>query len=277
MKSSILKYSRVSFLIIPFILMSIKSFAQTEFKIIQLTDPQFGFFEENKSFEKETKIYTEAIKQVNKLKPDLVIITGDFVNNSKDTCQIKEFKRITALIDKDTPIYYSPGNHDLGQSPTKKDFEFYFKNYGKGTDRFSFKHKNTAFIGINSVILKSDKNTKEEKKQYRWLKRQLRRFKKSDNVIIFTHYPFFINDFNEEETYSNQSKEIRTKYFQLFEKYGVDAVFAGHLHDNAEASYRGISMITTNAVGRPLGKYMPGMRIISIQNKEIYSEYITLN
>lgn len=245
--------------------------------IIQVTDPQFGFFAENNSFEKETELYTEAVRQINELKPDFVVITGDFVNNSKDILQIDEFKRITSLIDKSIPVYLSPGNHDLGQSPSKDDFEFYYSNYGKENDRFSFKHNNSAFIGFNSVIIKSEKNNKDEKKQFRWLKKQLQRAKKSDNIVLFTHYPFFIHDFNEKVTYSNQSMEVRNKYFRLFEKYGVDAIFAGHLHNNAEASHNGISMITTNAAGRPLGEAKPGIRIISINNNGVFSDYKTLN
>lgn len=239
--------------------------------IIQLTDPQFGFFAENKNFEKETELYSEAVRQINELKPAFVVITGDFVNNSKNISQIEEFKRITALIDKNIPVFFSPGNHDLGQSPTKEDFRFYFKNYGKGTDCFAFKYKGSAFIGINSVIIKSDKNHKDEKRQFKWLKRQLRKVKNSDNIIIFTHYPFFINDINEKETYSNQSIKVRYKYFDLFKEYGVDVVFAGHLHNSAEASYNGISMITTNSAGRPLGEARPGFRIISF-GKDSFSE-----
>lgn len=54
---------------------------------------------------------------------------------------------------------------------------------------------------------------------------------------MFTHYPFFINDFNEKDNYSNQTIEVRNKYFELFDKFGVDAIFSGHLHNNAEASH----------------------------------------
>ncbi len=253
------------------------SFAQSDSTVIvQITDTQFGFFENNTGFEKETELYTKAVRRINELKPDFVVITGDFVNDSKNILQIGEFKRITSLIHQNVPVYLSPGNHDLGQSPTKNDFNFYFSNYGRGTDRFSFKHKNLAFIGINSVIVKSNKNKKEEKKQFRWLRNQLRKAKKSGSIVLFTHYPFFLYDFNEKESYSNQSVEVRDRYFQLFERYGVDAIFAGHLHNNAEASHNGISMITTNAVGKPLGNAEPGMRIITITSEGIKSRYISI-
>jgi hypothetical protein len=56
----------------------------------------------------------------------------------------------------------------------------------------------------------------------------------------------------------------------------VDAIFAGHLHNNAKASHNGISMITTNAVGKPLGNAEPGMRIITITSEGIKSRYISI-
>ncbi|MDD4777269.1 MAG: metallophosphoesterase [Fermentimonas sp.] len=258
-------------------LQSFSSVAQNKtINIVQITDPQFGFFDENKSFDKETALFTKAIKQVNELKPDFVVITGDFVNNSKDINQIEEFKRITKELDKDIPLYLSPGNHDLGQNPTNQDFEFYFSHYGKDNDKFAFEYNDSYFIGLNSVIIKSETNKKKEKKQFRWLKRKLRKAKSSDAIIVFTHYPFFINDFDEKESYSNQSKKSRLKYFNLFKKYGVDGIFAGHLHNNAEASLNGIKMITTNAAGRPLGKAEPGYRLIEVNNGTINSKFISI-
>ena len=44
---------------------------------IQLTDPQFGMFDCNVSFEKETILYEKAVAKINSLNPDFVVITGD--------------------------------------------------------------------------------------------------------------------------------------------------------------------------------------------------------
>ena len=103
---------------------------------IQITDPQFGMFENNAAFKKETILYENAVDKVNNLKPDFVVITGDFVHNSGSPEQIAEFKRITALIDPKIPVFYTPGNHDVGQIPDEESLQNYRKNYGG--DRFSF-------------------------------------------------------------------------------------------------------------------------------------------
>ena len=102
------------------------------------------------------------LRQINQIKPDLVVITGDFVNNGRDTLQINEFKRITACIEKSIPVYLSPGNHDLVLNPSKEDIEWYNSVHRKGSDRFSYRHKNAHFIGFNSVIIKSDESRKVE-------------------------------------------------------------------------------------------------------------------
>ena len=88
--------------------------------------------------------------------------------------------------------------------------------------------------------------------------------KRAEHIVLFTHYPFFINVFDEPETYSNIAVETRNKYLALFKEYNVDAVFAGHLHNNASAKYGEMDMITTSAVGKPLAKAPSGLRIVKV-------------
>ncbi len=99
------------------ILFSLGISAQTPFYFIQLTDPQFGMIDKNASFDKETALMEKAVKQINKLNPGFVVVTGDLVNDGNNADQIKEFKRILASLRKDIPVYLTPGNHDVGQHP----------------------------------------------------------------------------------------------------------------------------------------------------------------
>lgn len=66
--------------------MSCKSSKQASF--IQMTDIQFGFFNENKDIEKEKRNFEKAIAAANKLKPNFVIVTGDLINIPGDSAQI---------------------------------------------------------------------------------------------------------------------------------------------------------------------------------------------
>lgn len=48
---------------------------------IQMSDPQFGMFTKNASFEHETVKLEFAIANANRLKPAFVVITGDLIND----------------------------------------------------------------------------------------------------------------------------------------------------------------------------------------------------
>jgi len=243
--------------------------AQKYFQFVQLTDPQMGMISKNQNCDAENKLFQQAVNEVNKLKPDFVVITGDFVNNRTDSNQIKSFQKIKAMIDKRIPVYLIPGNHDVGQKPTDETMSFYFKNYE--TDRFSLTHKGYKFIGINSGLINS--GLEQENAQLEWLKKELKGKKPK---IIFTHHPFFIADINEKDKYENIPFAKRMEYMELFKAHGVRKIFAGHYHNNALATYENIEMITTSAVGKPLGKAKSGFRIVSVSKNSIEHKYVEL-
>jgi serine/threonine-protein phosphatase CPPED1 len=251
-----------------------EKYSATPFFFIQVTDPQFGMYDSDKGFTKETELYEKAVVKINRLHPEFVVITGDLVNNKDDKSQIAEFKRITAEIDHSIPVWYSPGNHDIGQSPSQNDIDNFISNYGY--DRFSFSHKNCLFIGLNSCIIKSGTPGLEQV-QFDWLRKELSKAGNANHIILFSHYPFFMNVYDEPEEYSNIPLATRNRYLGLFKEYKVDAVFAGHLHRNLTASYGQMQMITTSAVGKPLDKTPSGFRIIKVYADKVESVYYPLD
>lgn len=246
---------------------------QAPWFFVQLSDPQFGMFEKNKGFGKETMLYEVAVAKINKLKPDFVVITGDFVQDQNSEEQIEEFKWITNKIDKDIPVYLSPGNHDVGKVPDKQSLKKYRKNYGK--DRFSFNNKRATLIGFNTSLIKG-KLVDEERKQLSWLKKQLKKNQNSEHIILFCHYPFFDKNVDEATAYGNINLESRKEYLDLFEANKVDAVFCGHRHRNNLKTYGSVQLVTTSALGKPLGKDPSGLRIVKVLNDRIEHEYYGL-
>lgn len=239
------------------------------FTFVQLTDMQMGMISNNQNCEAEDHLYNLAVNEINKLRPDFVIITGDFVNNRTDSNQIKSFLKIKALINKRIPVYLIPGNHDVGQKPNDETLKFYFKHYE--ADKFSFIYKRFKFIGLNSNLINS--GIEQENIQLEWLKTKL---KGNKPIIIFSHHPFFITDIHEKDSYSNIPLAKRMEYMQLFKKHGVKFVFAGHYHNNSVAQYEGMQMITTSAVGKPLGKAKSGFRVVRVYKDSINHQYIEL-
>jgi hypothetical protein len=53
-------------------------------------------------------------------------------------------------------------------------------------------------------------------------------------------------------------------------------VYSGHYNNNSLATYEKIQLVTTSAVGKPLGTAPSGMRIVKIYSNRIEHEYFGL-
>jgi 3',5'-cyclic AMP phosphodiesterase CpdA len=253
-------------------------FNKSSFYFIQMSDPQFGMFDDNKSFEKETIHFTRAIQEANRLKPAFVVVTGDLVNRAGDTAQIAEYKRIAHQLDKNIPLYNVPGNHDVGNTPTPENIAFYRKNFGP--DYYSFTYKSMLGIVLNSVYLHSPENVPAEAlEQEKWLLKTLQEAKSKHfgNIIVFLHHPFFLKQQNEADEYFNIPQVTRKKYMDLFKANGIQHIFAGHYHRSAFGSDGDIEMVTTGPVGKPLGKDSSGFRIIHVDGSKVTHQYVSLD
>ena len=243
------------------------------FFFLQLSDPQFGFIDNNKSISAETEAMNKAVTAINQLKPPFVVITGDFVNNSKSKEQIAAYKSMIAQIDSSVKVYMIPGNHDIGKV-SRASIDNYKKNYGE--THFSFRYGDCAFIGIDSNITKEEDKEREEV-QFKWLEQELQKTKDARFKFVFTHCSVFLKRMDEPVNYSNFSLPMREKYVRLFQKYGVNAIFAGHLHNNAYGKVGNMEMITIGPVGKVLGTGYQGMNLVKVYPDRFISEFIALN
>lgn len=243
------------------------------FFFLQLSDPQFGFMDNNKSISAETEAMNKAVTAINQLKPPFVVITGDFVNNSKSKEQIAAYKSMIAQIDSSVKVYMIPGNHDIGKV-SRASIDNYKKNYGE--THFSFRYGDCAFIGIDSNIIKEEDKEREEV-QFKWLEQELQKTKDARFKFVFTHCSVFLKRMDEPVNYSNFSLPMREKYVRLFQKYGVNAIFAGHLHNNAYGKVGNMEMITIGPVGKVLGTGYQGMNLVKVYPDRFISEFIVLN
>lgn len=243
------------------------------FFFLQLSDPQFGFMDNNKSISAETEAMNKAVTAINQLKPPFVVITGDFVNNSKSKEQIAAYKSMIAQIDSSVKVYMIPGNHDIGKV-SRASIDNYKKNYGE--THFSFRYGDCTFIGIDSNIIKEEDKEREEV-QFKWLEQELQKTKDARFKFVFTHCSVFLKRMDEPVNYSNFSLPMREKYVRLFQKYGVNAIFAGHLHNNAYGKVGNMEMITIGPVGKVLGTGYQGMNLVKVYPDRFISEFIALN
>jgi predicted MPP superfamily phosphohydrolase len=241
---------------------------------IQMSDPQFGMFTENKSFEHETANFEFAIASANRLKPAFVIITGDLINASTDSAQAAEYKRISGKLDPNIKLFSVPGNHDVTNEPTKETLQRYRER--NGPDYYSFRTGDIAGIVLNSNLEKGTKNVPDEAaKMEAWFKTELEKAKASGakHIVVFQHIPFFKKEAGEAEVYDNVPVDVRERYLKLMKDYGVKWIFAGHLHYNLEAQDAGIQIVATGPVGKPLGKGKSGFRIVSVTPDAIKHQF----
>lgn len=261
-------------------LVSLGGFAQKSqpFFFIQMTDTQFGFFNENKSFEKERENFEKAIAAANRLHPAFVIITGDLINKPADSAQLREYKRIVALLDPSIPIYHVAGNHDVTNDPKESDIAYYRKELGK--DYYVIRHGGMRGLVLNSLYFKSPAGVeKEAAAQEKWLNKQLKKARRSSAapLLVFQHHSWFLTDPNEKDEYFNIPAATRNKYMELFRKYGVSHIFAGHYHRNAFGKSGEMEMVTTGPVGKPLGKDPSGFRIVKVSGNKVSHQYYELD
>ena len=192
--------------------------SQRMFTFVQMTDPQIGFRDKSPGYVHTDSLFAEAVDDVNFLgnqgrktsskskdfilaymnndnkvnnikfsKPAFVIITGDLVNDQRDALQDSIYRANRAKID--VPVYEIPGNHDI-RPWTPENHSNYLAL--RGYDRFSFRYRGCAFIGIDSncIVDSSDEDrggdvkispsdkaaaAQAEAEQLEWLKEELRK------------------------------------------------------------------------------------------------------
>jgi 3',5'-cyclic AMP phosphodiesterase CpdA len=116
---------------------------------------------------------------------------------------------------------------------------------------------------------------KDYEQQNSWLKAELEKAKASGakHIIVFEHHPLFLKDAQEPNQYFTIPLERRRQLLDLFHKYGVRYVFAGHLHMNNLVSDGQLEMVTTGPVGKPLGKDGSGIRIAAVTDTGVEHRY----
>jgi predicted MPP superfamily phosphohydrolase len=241
---------------------------------IQMSDPQFGMFAKDVDFVHETANFEFAIAAANRLKPAFVVVTGDLINKGGDAAMTAEYKRIIGKLDPKIKLYSVPGNHDVGNEPTPQSLASYRENYGP--DYYSFHHGDIAGIVLNSNLEKgADKVPGEAAKMEKWFRDELERVKLTGvkHIIIFQHIPFFLKTPDDKDEYFNIPKPVRERYLHILHEYGVQQVFAGHLHHNDLGRDGDLEMVTTGPVGMPLDGGKSGFRVVTVKDGTVTHKF----
>ena len=225
------------------------------FTFVQMSDTQIGFFDQSPSYVHSDSLMKAAVDAANALEPACVIVTGDLVDDAASPVQDSVFRvRLSEIV---PPVFLIPGNHDYVGATREAYIAL------RGYDRFSFQEKGCAFIGIDSNCIKGGVEDLEAE-QKAWLEKELAAAKNCRYIFLFLHCPVIRERMDEEEDYFNFPMEKRREYIDLFKRYGVDAVFAGHTHQEYNCTYEGIRFVTAGPVGNALGHGTPGFNIVRV-------------
>lgn len=188
-------------------------------------------------------------------KVDFVIISGDVTESGKT----EDFMKTKNILSKLNAKYYIiPGNHDTKWSESGGES---FKNIF-GNDRFHFLYNKIHFIGLHQgpIIRMADGNFAPE--DLRWLKKELKKVSKKEDVIFISHYPI-------DSSISNWYE-----FIDIIKPLNVKAILVGHGHTKLKMNFEGFPGIMGRSTLRT-AKVETGYNIVNITNDSIlFSEKI---
>jgi 3',5'-cyclic AMP phosphodiesterase CpdA len=229
-------------------------------------------------FDWDARQYERAIAAANLLRPDLVVMGGDMVDDPADVEQRAEVRRITTRLDG-IPMHWVPGNHDIGEDtvvPTEASVASY--RAGFGPDHYAFEHEGTTFIVTDTVVWDHpEKVPREWDRQLATLEEQLRAARGSRHTLVFGHHPLFTVSPDEPDTYWNIPTERRRIVLDLLKGHGVRAYFCGHWHRNGGGWDGELEIAVTGPVGYPLGTDPSGFRIVDVHDDRVEHVYVGLD
>ncbi len=168
------------------------------FRIVQVSDSHLGTTMDGKKF-------TKYMEDINKLNPDIVVLTGDFVDDGSSYKDMVEGAKGLGKLKTKYGVYFIYGNHDKG----------YYNNrsYKDEDIRKELKSNNVTILEDSSVeigdnIILIGRKDREDKNRES-IKDLTKDLDKSKYIISLNHQP---NDYkNESET-------------------NIDLVLCGHTH-----------------------------------------------
>lgn len=240
-----------------------------------------------------------AFKQISKVKADFAIQGGDHVIDSLAVPKEKALS-LWDVYDKTQQdvglkVHHAIGNHDvLGLFP-KSGVETSDPQYGKkffkdhiGPTYYSFDHKGTHFIVLDSVGITPDRDYegRVDAEQIQWLAKDLAAQASGTPIVAVAHIPLVSAMASYEPppdtppvrnglTTTNSAEVIK-----LFEGHNVIGVLQGHTHINERVEWHGVPYITSGAVcgnwwhGTRLGT-PEGYTVVSMRGGKLVTRYET--
>lgn len=240
---------------------------QKPFSFVQLCDTQLGMG----GYEHDLKTFNQAVKQINDLNSDFVVICGDLVNNANDS-SYSDF--INIMKGFNIPCYVASGNHDVGNIPNDTTLSYYRKTIGK--DYYEFQNKGYSFIVTNTQLWKINVENESEKHDL-WFKETLKAQKsKQYPIFVIGHYPLYTEFPEEEDHYFNLPMTKRESILESFKENNVIAYLSGHTHKLTINNYENIQLVSGETTSKNFDDRPFGYRIWQVSPETIKHHFVAL-
>ena len=223
-------------------------------EIVQLSDIHVGA-------EFREGIFDQVIEEVNSLKPDAVIITGDLTNEGLKE-QYEKCKTLISKINVDRIIAIS-GNHDY-----RNTGYLHFKKY------FPFQAINELGNGVVVVTIGTARPDRDDGevgyRQTLWLERTMKKYENKVTILAMHHHLIGIPDTGSDRlTIVDAGDVLRAT---LDSK--VNLVLCGHKHRPWMWDFSNLLIANagTTSSKRVRGFFENSYNIITIENKKIQAD-----
>ena len=204
------------------------------------------------------QVLAQAVKEANRLDPDLVMCVGDLVQGYNAQAlwekQMKEFRGI--MEELRMPWFPVAGNHDIywrGEGRPESEHEANYEQHF-GPLWYWFEHKHCGFLVLFSDegdladqskprAFNDETQQKYSPAQLAWIKESLEKMKGLKHIFVFQHHPRWAADMYPGSNWS----EV---HHMLAANGNVRACFAGHIHRIRHEGIRdGIEYMTLATTG----------------------------
>lgn len=205
-------------------------------------------FGDGKDILHSSDITSVFISDMLKMKPDVVVLTGDLTLNGEKKSNEELRDKLSILKENGIKVLVITGNHDVNrkayrytdvgveevESLTSQEFEDFWYDYGYGDALYRDDWSNSYVYSVDDKLwlLAIDSNTGMKgtirETTLNWIETVLKEAKeKNIRVISFTHQNLFVH--NSLFTWGYQLDNAH-KLIELFKEYDVHLNLSGHLH-----------------------------------------------
>jgi 3',5'-cyclic AMP phosphodiesterase CpdA len=230
-----------------------KEYFMPEFRLTQISDTHLA-----RRLPTLTDNFDCVREYIDARRPDLVINSGDVAFDGPTNRDDLEFAK--AQHDAiPVPCRYLPGNHDIGDNPTKvgpppaqpateQHRQTFLSIFGE--DRWRFDAAGWCFIGLNSLIMNT--SLAAEAEQFDWLATQLSHAD-GKPVALFIHKPLYQHSPEDAELAATAIRYVpmpaRIHLVEMLRAVDLRLVGSGHVHQRRDFTFGHIRHVWAPSAG----------------------------